>query len=531
MKTIQKIFSTLLIFFLVFIGCSDDFLVDIPPQQSPATYYKNEQHAIETITTCYDPLKHPTIFNQNFFFMFTTWSDRAVHEDNVFNNMNITPTNGFPFYTYTRLYKGIYRCNVALQKIPPIEMDNNLKNRLISEAKFLRSMYNFYLTVLYYEPPLVLEPLDDILKNIPNTDNDKFFSQIISDLNSAAKHLPNEYGEKDLGRATKGAAYALLGKTYLYKASHAPAANVKEDFQNAKDAFMKVKNLADEGFHGLMMPQGTDSLDYAYAYQCNFSAIDFNNKGNAYDSENNLESIFEIQFHYGGWEQWEGGWQADGSLTCLYYGPDGYKNLIPTREYVENVFEDAPADHPAGLKKDPRRYATIYEPGDTIIYLSETNNPPTPWKQNEHTNASISQGYGWQKYFYPSHEGNNGPTNLRVIRYSDVLLMLAEAEYQLNGSSALALECINAVRERAGMSTYTSITKDEIIHERDVEFGFEILRFHDLVRWSMFEEPWVDIEDILRHQNFEKGKHEYLPIPQSEIDIMNGALKQNPGWE
>ncbi len=533
MKTRNIITSIITIIFLFsIVSCSDDFL-DVEPKNNltEASYYQTEDHAIEAITACYDPLKHPSFFNIGFFFMFETWSDRAVHESPTFNKMAISATNDYPFFLYVHIYKGIYRCNTALDKIPEIEMDEDLKARLLAEAKFLRAFYNFYATVVYYEPPLLLDVPEDLNIELSNTDNYKFFEQIEKDLLEAVENLPVEYDAANRGRATKGAAYALLGKSFLYKASHAPANNINDDFSKAKQYLSEVKKLEDQGRYGLITAQGTDSLDYCYAYQCNFSAIDLTTPvGKTYNSENNMESLFEVQFHYGGWEVWEGGWQADGSLTSLYFGPDGYRNMVPTAEYVEEVFEEAPPAHPAGLEKDPRRYVTIYETGDTIYYLPETEKEPVAWLWPLHTNPSISDQYGWQKYFSPAHVSNNGPTNLRIIRYSDVLLMLAEAEFHLNGSTDLALECVNKVRQRVGLETLDVLTKEDIMHERDVEFGFEFLRFHDLVRWSMLPNPWVNIEEVLADQNFIKGKHEYLPIPTRELNLHDGALKQNPGW-
>jgi len=183
------------------------------------------------------------------------------------------------------------------------------------------------------------------------------------------------------------------------------------------------------------------------------------------------------------------------------------------------------------LKYDPRRYVTLFEKGDTIIYLD--GSPPVAWDYTKHTNVSIYDGYGWEKYFAPAHKGNNGPDNIRLMRYSDVLLMLAEADFQVNNgaSTQLALDCINEVRERVGLDPISVVTAQAIIHERDVEFGFECLRFHDLVRWSLLSEDnpmWVDIESII--PKYRKGKDEYLPIPMYEINLAGGNLKQNPGW-
>lgn len=515
----NKLYILGLIAFLIGIGSCEEYL-DIQPKNNltEAEFYTNQEEAIEAVTAAYDPLKHPGGFNINFFFAFTTWSDRGIHEQITWNYFNVSADNNRFLEMFTYLYKGIYRSNLALEKIPPIEMDEDLKERLIAESKFLRALYHFYAHIVFKTPPIIDYVPQDLNIEYENGDWDDFMVLISKDLREAAADLPEEYDSSNKGRATKGAAWAFLGKAYMYH----------QEWDSAKFYLQKVKDLGESGIYGLNTPQGNHPKDWIYAYQSNFSAIDLEApNGNIYDSENNQESIFEIQFHYGGWEVWEGGWQADGSLTCLYFGPDGYKNLVPTEEYV-NEFEEAPASHPAGLEYDPRRYATIYEDGDTIVYLPDLDKEPVPWYYRSHTNLGITQEYGWEKYFYPSHFSNNGPTNLKLMRYSDVLLLLAEADYQLNGSTQLGIDCINEVRNRVGLTPVDAVTPEAIIHERDVEFGFEWQRFFDLVRWSLLPEPWVDCEELL--PGFQKGKNEYCPLPQYEINLSGGKLVQNPGW-
>ncbi len=507
-----------LIFMLLFTFSCEEIL-DVEPKNnlSEAQYYKTQEHAIQTITACYDPMKHPGGFNINFFFVFTTFSDHSVHEAKAIENFSFSTSENRVKEIWTYLFKGVYRTNMALEKIPPIKMDENLKTRLLAEAHFLRALYYFYLTTVYNEPPLLEEPVEDLNIEMENASRAEILQLIEEDLDFAINNLPVQYDDANVGRATKGAALALMGRTYMYYGM----------FAEARPCLMQVKDLADQGIYGLMMPQANDSLDYCYAYQCNFSAIDLSSPNATYDSENNKESIFEIQFEEGGWEVWEGGWQADGSLTCLYYGPDGYKNLAPTTGYRDE-FETAPVTHPAGLQYDPRRYVMFYEPGDTIYYLPDTGREPVAWDNNTNMNTAISQGFGWAKYFNPSWISNNGPTNLKLMRYADVLLLLAEAEYQVNGDTQLARDCINAIRERAGLDPVTAVTPGTIIHERSIELGFEWHRFFDLVRWSQLDDPWVDIEALI--PKFQKEKNEYLPIPLYEINLSNGKLKQNPGW-
>ena len=515
----NKIIISIIFTGLIFLFGCEEFL-DIKPKNkvSEAAYYLTEEHAIQTITAAYDPLKHPGGFNVNFFFIFTTFSDRGVHEQQTWNLFNVSADMDRMRQVFSYLYKGVYRTNLALEKIPPIEMDEDLKARLLAEARFLRGVYHFYAHTVYGRPPLIEFVPKDLNIEYENGERDEFLASITRDLREAAAVLPEQYDDSNLGRATKGAALGFLGRTFLYH----------QQWDSAKYYLQQVVELADKGVYGLMQAQGNHPEDWIYAYQSNFSALDLESaSGNVYDSENNKESIFEIQFHYGGWEVWEGGWQADGSITCLYFGPDGYKNLIPTEEYV-NQFEDAPEDHPAGLEYDPRRYATIYEAGDTIYYLPDLNREPVAWNYRMHTNLGITQGYGWQKYFNSCHFSNNGPTNLKLMRYSDILLMLAEAEYHLNGSTELGLNSLNQVRERVGLPPVSELTPQAIMHERDVEFGFEWHRFFDVVRWSLLPEPWTDPEELM--EGFQKGKNEVLPIPQYEIDLSGGKLKQNPGW-
>lgn len=507
-------------------ACSDDWLEVKPSDRlSEANFYQNQDHAIRAITSCYDPLKHPRTFNLNFYFVFETFSDRALHEQINLNNMIITPGDGRVADMYINLFQGIYRCNLAIEKIaglrgnPGIEMDEQLKSRLLGEAAFLRALYYYYLTKIYRYPPLVIETEDDLDIQLTNASQEELFGQMEKDLLDAINRLPEIYDEANLGRAAKGAAHTLLGKVYLYQ----------HKFEQAREQFIAVRDL---NVYSLVMPMGTDSLDYAYAFQCNFTGDDLvTPSGNRYVAENNSESVFEIQFALGGWETWEGGWQADGKLTTLFFGPEGYRNMVPTSAYVDR-FEKAPPGHPAGLEYDPRKYVTFYMPGDDIAYVQDKK-PARAWRDRVHTNASITQGYGWGKYFKPtfwdeSSNLNNDYNNVRLFRYSDVLLLLAEAEFLLNGSTGLALQSVNAVRSRAGLAPLTEVTPEAIIHERDIEFGFEYKRYWDLVRWSKYEPAWVNITEILPAYN--PVREGYLPIPVSEINLSRGGLRQNPGY-
>lgn len=510
-------------------SCDEEWLGEVKPQGSlsEANFYQNEEHAIRAITSCYDPLKHPRTFNQNYYFYFDSFSDQSIHEQNNMNNMIINTSDEAVYGFWIQHYLGIYRANIAIEKIaglygePGIEMDEELKARLIAEAKFIRGLNYYYLVKIFGNPALVERTEEDLDVELTNATDEELFSFMETDFLDAIEVLPEIYeSSSDLGRATKGAARAYLGKMYL----------LYNEFGKAREQFLAIRQ---SGVYQLMMPLGPDSADYTAAFRCNFTGDDITTRtGNTYDSENNSESVFEIQFETGGWETWEGGWQADGHMRTRYYGPDGFKNMVPTLEYV-NQFEEAQEDHPAGVQYDPRKYVSLYQPGDSIYYVQDIQ-PVKIWRDRINTNPLITQGFGWGKHFKPtfwsesSDPLNNDYNNIRLVRYSEVLLALAEAEYMVNGSTTLAVECVNEVRGRAGMPGVDEVTPEVIIHERNIEFGFETKRYWDLVRWSKYDNPWVDITELM--PSYIPARQGLMPIPIFEINLSNGKLQQNPGY-
>lgn len=519
------IIPALLISFLL-ISCNEDWLEVKPSDRlSEANFYQDEDHGIRAITACYDPLKHPRGFPLNFHFVFETFSDRALHERINLNNMIVSPGFDRAYDMWVNLYQGVYRCNQAIEKIaglhgnPGIAMNEQLKERLIGEAMYLRGMYYYYLVKIFGNPALITQTQDDLNIRLTNASQAELFAFIEENLKGAIERLPDTYDSANRGRATRGAARTVLGKAYMYQ----------HKFAEAREIF---KIIIDSEVYELMLPLGNDSVDFTAAFQANFTGDDIvTPTGNTYRSENNRESIFEIQFHTGGWEVWEGGWQADGHLLTLFFGPEGYRNMVPTADYV-NMFEEAPENHPAGIRYDPRKYVTFYLPGDSIFYVNNVK-AGRRWINGVHTNASISQGFGWGKYFKPTFwsdatDLNNDYNNHRILRFSEVLLLFAEADLLATGGTAEGLNALNRVRARAGMPARAQLTKEYVIFERDIEFGFEVKRYWDLVRWSKYPSPWVNITEILPVYN--PARQGFMPIPQREIDLSEGSLKQNPGY-
>jgi hypothetical protein len=363
----------------------------------------------------------------------------------------------------------------------------------------------------------------------------------------AISKLPDEWDDANLGRATKGAALAFLGKLYLYQAKF-------------DDAAAQFKEIIDSKMYELNMPRGNDSLDYVFAYLANFTDIDLPNGSKIYKSEFNKESIYEITFS----SVYDEGARASqylpmrrstGSHITWYNGysniTGGYGNVAIDDQVFPAEFELTPA-HPAGLQRDPRYYAVfirpeiIVGPGDTIAgdtidfrpdilakYFADRGNVTF---QKSDVNSTLGTRYGIRKGLYPFHSKHtyanapfNDPKNWRLMRYADVLLMYAEAALRADASNpGAALVALNEVRNRAGVPPRASISKDDIIHERDIEMAGEHSRYWDLVRW--YKDGWMTLEEVQMLKPTFQNKHVCWPIPLSELNKNYGVLKQNPKW-
>ena len=415
-------------------------------------------------------------------------------------------------------------------------------------------MYYFYLVVVYNQP-VYYDEVDfpiDYNTNFTNGDPIQFWDKLEEDLLFAIPNLPkkSEYAPEDLGRITTGAASALLGKAMLFKYYHYYAkqgnqssAGARTDLELGKNALEEVMN---SGEYALILPQAPKTRkDYLYALLSNTAYLDLQSENNYYPSENNLESIWEVQFSNtriaGGWLP---GWQWSGSMNSQWFSvhSNSYKNheIHPDWFYACEV-EGAPA----GFDRDPRAYASCYIDGDTMHidpdakhfkkFNSFINTKRIAAARGLDYEDQPSVSFGMKKYYFPVYdeEGtaapNNDPVNRRVIRYADVLLFYAEVMYLL-GDDGSGLAALNEVRARVDMPPVASLSPEVIKHERDIELAFETHRWLDLIRWS-FDRAWgINWDQLLGPGIFQVGKHEFMPIPITEIDVNNGALTQNPGW-
>jgi starch-binding outer membrane protein, SusD/RagB family len=382
-------------------------------------------------------------------------------------------------------YIGIYRANLVIDNVPNIDMDTTLRSRFVAEAKFLRAWSYFILVKSFGDVPLVLHRLAAGEYCQARTPKAQVWAQIETDLSEAADVLPlkSEYDASvDAGRATKGAAQALLVKAYVYQGKFA-------------DAEPLAKEIIDGAEYDLE-PNFSDNFDP--------------------NNENGLESIFELQYLIDPADSWTN--TNQGQIFSVFQGDrsdpyfPGWGFDCPTQSLV-NEFEPG----------DKRKAATVYTVGD-IIYAN------TPAADTIKTMSSPT-GYMSRKYllgYQPDEVPDmaNAPNNWRAIRYSDVLLFYAEALNE-NGKAAEARTELNKVRARAGLTGVPAgLSKDSlktlIFHERRVEFACEGQRFWDVVRQGRGAA-------VFGSMGFQANRNEVFAIPQVEIDVCPSII-QNPNY-
>lgn len=505
---------------LTFASCQGWLNEPQPGKTDLEDYYTSGQTAIQNITACYVPLMWE--YNNTYYpewFIGDVVSDDAIKGGQNTNDMAVvydmenwkTNTNNtFLLDFYRAQYMGIARCNLALENIPVMKLDTimtqSVQDRLIGEAKFLRAYYYFRLVRVFGGVPLVDFVIDTDSKwRQPRASADEVYAFILQDLEDAQDGLwkKSEYEEKDLGRATKGAAQAMLLKVNLY-----------------------TKNYTEAKAWG-------DSIIKSNEYNlCGNYADNFTLAG-----ENGIESVFEIQYTE--------------DPTSDYGQGNGFSrgtfSIIMTRSRSTLLGGGW------GFNKPTQNLYDEYETGDIRRDVTILN-PTKDQIENESQEIYLGNRYLNRKYamynddnvtYYELTHPSRGPINNKQIRYADVLLMYAEACLEL-GDESNATTYLNKVRDRVNLPLFpgykikingneiTPDLKQAIRHERRMELAMEGHRWFDLCRWGVAKQTmdaYKATETIEAQQHmatFVEGKHELFPIPSEEL-VLN-PMDQNPGY-
>ncbi|WP_316845367.1 RagB/SusD family nutrient uptake outer membrane protein [Pedobacter psychrodurus] len=467
-------------------SCKKDFL-NVPPQaqQPSVTFWKTPEDALKGVNAIYANLRSWNNVAFNTIVIESTGSDEADKGStptdatffNLYDQFTVTATHGSLQDFWTGQYQNINLSNQVLDNIPNISMDETLRNRYLAEAKFIRAYSYFRLVRAYGNVVLRLHvPKDNSEYNLPQSDKATVYAQIEKDLNEAAAVLPQSYGAADLGRATKGAAIGLHAKVAMYQ-----------------NKWADVLSLTNQ-----VMTMGYDLFP------------DFE-KGFRTQNENNIESLFEVQA-----ELVPGNGDASNSQYSQVQGVAGIMGwgFNTPSEALANAFETG----------DPRRDATILFKGETTPQgdLIPTTVPNERYNQKSYVPFALRvSGF---------NEG--AQQNFRVLRFADILLMNAEAANE-QGNASQALTSLNRVRKRARgannnilpdvTTTDKTALRTAIWKERQVELAMENDRYFDVIRQGRGLA-------IFGVKGWKANKNEVWPIPQNEIELSGGLLKQNPGY-
>lgn len=446
-------------------------------------YYQTPEDAEGAINAVYSLLTQVNQYNSYLWLIQDIASDdcnsrSTLNDPNIhqFNTYDIESTNNYLRGIWQASYLGISRANIVLQKVIDIDMDSTRKYQILGEAQFLRGMLYFNLVRVFGDVPLVTLPVSADLTDeelyVFRTPKDDVYHQIIEDLKSASEKCPAIYFQA----SDKGRATSGASLGLLSKVYL-----TIEDWENA---YQTSKQVTELGIYGLWDD-----------YTDNFKDVNRNGK----------ESIFAAQFYREVTTQ-QNQIVISGLPNISGVFDAGVEIMLPTEDLL-NSFEE----------NDYRKEATFFD-----HYWYDTFDPHI-WKH-------------WDQDSYEPDETAQCGSNFDVMRYSEILLISAEASNELSGPTSEAYDAINTVRARArngnenALPDLTGLSKDEfrtaVLQERRVEFVNEGIRWYDLVRTKNL------IEYVVRAKGSTANPQEYnyvFPIPQRELDI-NKNLTQNQGY-
>jgi hypothetical protein len=479
-------------------GCKKFLDKQLLGNYTTANYFTSDANAILAVNAAYAPLSFVSGASNAIWVLGDVASDDAEKgglagdqaDFDAVHHFNILPTNSAVEAVWQRYYDGVFKSNVVLDGLPASNtaVSAATKTSAIAQAKFLRAYYYFILTTCYGDIPLRLKVETPNELQSPAMAQDSIFRQIEQDCRDAAAGLPTSVAATDFGRATKGAALALLAKVYLFHTT------LPNHYQLAAQFAQQV-----EGMGYQLTPRYFD----------NFSAA----------TKQNTEEIFTVS-HIAGASPILGNelntWFAPRSLN-------GYGFFYPTQSLVDN-FETAPTGKP-----DPRLDYTVARAGHP--YFDATFDPT--WTTTGYITKKMVQPLSE----VPGPKKNDGSVNYEAIRLADILLVEAEALNE-SGSSAAALVPLNRVRKRAresylvdtALAGYGTVpagllpditTTDQgqlrtaIRRERRSELALEFHRFFDIIRYGS---DYANAALGPVSSNFSYDKNKWFPIPQSERD-------------
>lgn len=501
-------------------SCDKELEKTNPSVFTTDNYFSNTTELEAGVNAAYSLLTGNNLYGREYFFLSDLRSDEMATgggqleapRAQILSGTHL-PTNPVMGSVWTGWFRMIHRTNVVIDAQNNFKTlnatDEAKKKRVVAEAKFLRGTAYYELGTMWGGVPIYTTSATKATDAKARNTQDEVIAQSIKDLTEAQADLPGSYSGNDLGRVTKHAVQLALARALMYKG----------DYAGAKTELSKIIS---SGLFGL-----------ADKFLDNFLE----------ETEYNKESIFEIGFDSKIGMNWDNGdgdnlsWSGPrkSSIRHQEYSAVGWRNVIPSNKTIDAFERPQKGD----AKRDPRMDFTLYFKGDLINEGKGKLEIDYPVQGNTSTLDKVEQKISWRKYsaLYKNADGYyelNG-INMRIMRYSEVLLNLAECENEL-GNTAAAVTLMNQVRGRGDVKmpyyptvNYPTSTKDQVFaalqHEKMVELSGEQLRNKDILRWR--KQGKLKAEPLTY---FSANKYELLPLPQFELDNNPNIKGNNPGY-
>jgi len=558
MKKLVRIHFISIIVVSLFFACSEDFLEKTPMgMETTATFYTSADNALQAVTACYSVMIYRGSFSRNYWAFTDCGSDDTETAGEIggvdqvpaqrIDKMVHLSSNAYFYEFWRNIYEGVNNCNIVIEKLalPEADFDDNLKSRLVAEAKCLRAIYYFYLNSLFGGVPLITEQLTpDQYYTTERASISEVLHQVQTDLAEVAGILPETYSSGDDGRVTSGAAKAYLLKALVFESSYAKNYAGDERFEGCEQKWDQAYNVAQQiigsdlyilepDYADIWTEEGDDSQEHIFRV----ISAPLQATGSELINTPLVSTVLNTyQSCRAYWEVSIDTITGERDSVAVDGGRNGWGLNAPTYDLAAE-YEEGDPRFKISITTDedtllinfgdsivPRRAAPSYA-SPSLMNNKKYDPPPSEWLINS---------------FF------RGPRDIKMFRYADVLLLAAEAALEPSVNQPdKALEYVNMIRARARNSGNTgqpadlpSVDLSDIIHERRIELAMEAHRYLDIVRWDIAYDRLngtYRATDTLGGKQvdpiqFVRGKHEFYPIPEQEIILSKGSLAQNPGY-
>lgn len=531
---------------LLFGACSKDFLDRTPVNKVPEEeFWRTENDVKLAVNAIYGKLSDG---------MYDDGTSDLVHAQYPWESASTAISSGSLGADIDAgwSYIPIRTCNYFLENVDKAVMDETLKERYKAEVRFIRAYLYIPMVEKFGDIPLVTKVLTKEESNVPRVAKKEVLDFLFKELQEVSAKLPASYSSEK-GRITKGAALALQSRLYL----------MENNWEQAARTAKEVMGLGYALFHAGAESELNKKDNYA-------QFVDFENADDEkkfrlglrsyegifqVENEGNSEVILDRQYIRVAQSQLNntllgegavGGWSSltpTQNLVDLYVNFKTGESIKPVSAEVRaaNYAKADKADFVKEFKnRDPRFYASILFETAPWNALTKEGGYKFTWSSGK-SNMSIT-GYNFRKLVDPTSNRDqiDSYANVILIRYAEVLLNYAEAQNEKSGPDATVFDALDQLRVRAGLpkvdrGAYGSQGKlrELIRNERAVELVLEGVRYYDIRRWKTAPDVMKNIYDVkngLAQERVWNDRLYLMPVPQSQIDLSYGVLKQNTGY-